>query len=209
MSLDKTLTEVRYAYRFICEFQQRILDTVRLISEQFDDRLFYQWSNYKASPVARTGTSPFNFAPEHFLPLYGASFLFTSSDIERAKLQKGNWMLEICVAPDTAHLKSYLADLPFDPVASEFGTPETTQSIIRLVAWKCDSEYPGSSTWFQDVWRSLEWPPLDSDGEIFKQLDGSITSVAMSVNISQLADRQQIIDFSSEVKELMASKMDL
>jgi hypothetical protein len=42
MSLDKTLTEVRYAYRFIWEFQQRVLDTVRLISEQFDDRLFYQ-----------------------------------------------------------------------------------------------------------------------------------------------------------------------
>ncbi|KAB2678084.1 hypothetical protein [Brucella tritici] len=209
MSLDKTLTEVRYAYRYIWKFQQRILDTVRLISEQFDDRLFYQWSNYKASPVARTGTSPFNFAAEHFLPLYGASFLFTSSDPERAKVQKGNWMLEICVAPDTAHLKSYLADLPFDPVASEFGTPETTQSIIRLIVWKCESEYSDGSTWLHDVWGSLDWPPLDTDGEIFTQLDGSITSVAMSVSMSQLADRQQIIDFSSETKELILSKMNL
>ncbi|SPL62513.1 hypothetical protein OHAE_5120 [Ochrobactrum soli] len=50
---------------------------------------------------------------------------------------------------------------------------------------------------------------MDSDGEIFTQLDGSITSVAMSVNMSQLADRQQIIDFSSEFRELMVSKLDL
>ncbi len=201
MSLDKTLTEVRYAYRFIWEFQKRVLDTVRLISEQFDDRLFYQWSNYKASPVARTGTSPFNFAPEHFLPLYGSSFLFTSSDPERAKLQKGNWMLEICVA--------YQADLPFDPAASEFGTPETTQSIIRLIAWKCESEYSEGSTWLHDVWGSLDWPTLDSDGEIFTQLDGSIISVAISVNMSQLADRQQIIDFSSEAKNMILNRLNL
>lgn len=209
MSLDKTLTEVRYAYRFIWEFQQRILDTVRLISEQFDDLNFYQWSNYKELPISRTGTSPFNFVPEHFLPLYGASFLFTSSDPERAKLQQGNWMLEICVAPDTAHLKSFLAKLPFDPITSEFGTPETTQSVVRLVAWKCDSEYTEGSTWFHDVWRSLDWPTLDSDGEIFSQLDGSIISVAMSANMSQLSDRQQIIDFSLETKELILSKLNL
>ena len=84
----------------------------------------------------------------------------------------------------------------------------TIPEICEKWAWKSDSEYPGGSTWFQDVWRSLERPPLDSDGEIFTQLDGSITSVAMSVNISQLADRQQIIDFSSKTKELMFSKLD-
>ncbi len=49
---------------------------------------------------------------------------------------------------------------------------------------------------------------FDSDGEIFTQLDDSITSGAMSVNISQLADLQQIIDFSSKTKELMVSKLD-
>ncbi|MCH4541921.1 hypothetical protein [Ochrobactrum sp. A-1] len=206
MSLDKTLTDVRYAYRFIWEFQQRVLDTVRLISEQFDDRIFYQWSNYKASPVTRTGTSPFSFVPEHFLPLYGASFLFLSADPELAKLQKGNWMLEICVVPDTAHLKAYLAEMPFDPLVSDFGTPETTQSEIRLVAWKCHGEYPEGSSWHRDVWSSLDWPPSDEEGDIFTQCDGDIISIAVSRNMSQLSDRQQIIEFSEEAKVCFYNK---
>lgn len=113
------------------------------------------------------------------------------------------------LAPDTAHLKSYLANSPFEPVAYEFGPPETTQSIIRLIAGKCECEYSNGSTWLHDVWGSLDWPPLDSDGEIFTQLDGSTTSVAMSVNMSQLADRHQIIDFSWETKELILSKLNL
>lgn len=66
MSLDKTIKEVRYAYRLLWEFQKRTLDTVRLISDQFNDRLFYQWSNYKATLGTRTGTAPFNFPPRVF-----------------------------------------------------------------------------------------------------------------------------------------------
>jgi len=118
-------------------------------------------------------------------------------------------ILEICVAPDTAHLKSYLAELPFDPVTSEFGTPETTQSIVRLVAWKCDSDYPDGSSWFHDVWVGLDWPPLDSDGEIFTQNDGDMLSVAISSDMAHLSDRQHIIDFASKAKELMISTLNL
>lgn len=209
MSMDKTLAEVRYAYRFILEFQQRLLDTVRLISEQFDDRVFYQWSNYKGTPVSRTGISPFNNAPEQFLPLYGASFMYVSADADKAQVKPGNWMLEITLIPDTAHLLSFEADMPFDPLAGEFGTPETAKSLIRLTAWKCNGELRDNANWLHTVWSSLEWPSLDVENELFTQLDGNIVSVAISKDMSQLSDRQEILDFSAEAKNFFTSKLGL
>lgn len=209
MSLDKTLTEVRYAYRFLWEFQRRILDTVRLISDQFDDRHFYHWSNYKWAHGARGGTAPFNFFPEHFLPLYGASFLYLSTEHKKARLQPENWMLEMCVIPDTAPLKAFEAQEQFDPLELKFGAPEVTKSLIRLIAWKCEGKFPKNSTWFNHVWRGMDWPQLSADGEILSQGDGKVTSVAFSREMTELADRQQIIDFATEAKSVFSSKLDV
>lgn len=118
-------------------------------------------------------------------------------------------MLEICVIPDTAQLTASEAHKQFDPLAIEFGTPETTKSLIRMIAWKCENEFLDNSNWLDDVWKVLDWPPSNQDGEIYPHDEGEITSISIMREMSQLADRQQIIDFATEAKALFLSTLNV
>lgn len=197
--MNKELLEVRYAYRLIWAFQERLLDTIRFLSEQFEGRSFYHYSHPVFGRLPRGATVPFSMSTETFLPLYGASFLFTGAEKDSYLVFKDRWLLEVHIEPDTAYLNALEKSETFTP---DGVPPEQTDSIIKLVAWKCKEDLPANSTWLFYVWESLAWPVQEDYRipETLTQLDGKIVSTAIGRSLAELTTRDEIVAFAREAK---------
>lgn len=197
--MNKELLEVRYAYRLIWAFQERLLDTVRFLSEQFEGRSFYHYSHPVFGRFPRGATVPFGMSKETFLPLYGASFLFTGGEKDSHLVLKDRWLLEVHIVPDTAYLNAFEKSETFTP---DGVSPEQTESIIRLVAWKCKEDLPDNSNWLYQVWESLEWPAQGDYRipETLTQLEGKIVNIAIGRSLADLTTRDEIVAFANEAK---------
>lgn len=197
--MNKELLEVRYAYRLISAFQERLLDTVRFLSEQFEGRTFYHNTHPIFVRLPRGGTSPFGLPTETFLPLFGASLLFAGDEVDHHLVLKGRWLLEIQIAPDTANIRAINNDGSFK---SEEGTPEESDSVIKLIAWKCVENLPAGSNWLFQVWTDLNWPTqvdFNTPATIV-QMDGKIVSTVITRSMTQLTTRDEIVAFAHEAK---------
>lgn len=208
-NLKQAIVEVRHAYRLIASYQQRCFDTIRLISDQFEDRTFYQWTNAISEHTPIKGTNPFNRPIWDFNPLYIGSFLFGSRAEDSWSPRPGEWLLEIALITDDAVLKALEVDGYLD--LSRFPDPLQTSSLMRLVVWKCIKSFEGKANWLRDVWNCNSWPnraEVDS-GNVVVRDDGRIHLLQIDIPIDELESREQVVSRIQIAKEILSSKLNI
>jgi len=199
--LSNALADVREAQRLLHSYYRRVLDTVRLIGEQFPDRTFYAWSNLNHDHPPQKTTSPFDKWAWDFLPLNCTSYLFTNAAQKSYHPQTGEWMLEINVTTDTA----FVPGISFrgEPDPNTFAPSVSTRSEICVVAWKCIEVMDERANWLRNVWSDGAWPQEDTQpgDPAFDAMEG-IKSCRLSVNIENLASYDDVVGFAGRARTL-------
>lgn len=202
-NLSVALEDVRDAYRLIWGYQRRCLDTVRLLSENFGDRTFYQWSNYLARQPPLRGSSPFEKWSLEFMPLYCASFLFLREGAYSPR--SGDWMLEIKLTTDTQ--TDPFIGTGNQPDLESFAPSKESRSEISLIAWKCLQDQQENSNWLRQVWELADWPEADAS-EPFVALD-YFHAYRLDEGLDRLATRQDIETFAEKAKKAFKEKLNI
>jgi len=197
--LSNALTEVRKAYRLIWLYQQRLIETIRILSEQFEVR-FYQFS---ASLPGNSGQNPLERQLWEFLPLHVASVLFlnqvsVSSDPNN-KPAKNDYLLEISSISDTVRLGTQDRRSPI-----EFGAPESTESRsqIRIYLFVNDEDREANTNWYSGIWNKTDYPPHDQVGS---SRVGGVRTYGYWFDLTDMADMESISNcaalFKSKAQE--------
>ncbi|BCP51757.1 hypothetical protein K32_03740 [Kaistia sp. 32K] len=197
----ETLADVRRAYRLIWGYQRRIMDILNLMADEFDSHEFYCWKTLDRDPPAKRGTNPLKKWAWDLLPLYQASFLYTSVGSDLGALKAGEWLLEFYVNSDSIDLKRYQ---PGEPDALKFGSAEKTNSTISLVAWKCTSDT--KADWFRDVWSYSGWP---TGSDVLQIEDYPVRAVKLEFPIEDLDDKPAIKAAVSDFRALLKAKLEI
>ncbi|NKL38784.1 hypothetical protein GFL49_34830 [Rhizobium leguminosarum bv. viciae] len=197
-NLSRSLEDVREAHRLLFAYYRRILDTVRLIGDQFSDHTFYHWSSVVTDPPPMRGTKPFDKWAWDFLPLTSVSFLYADPTAKIRNMQVGDWMLEVHVSSDSefSHAKKFKTE----PDPQAFAPAQASQSEIALVAWKCIANMPKDQTWLK-VWTQGYWPDDESvqSKSAFNATDG-IHSFQLKRPIEEFGSRSDVIAFTEAAK---------
>lgn len=116
--------------------------------------------------------------------MMNVSYLFRSG--EDANLAKpGDWLLEIRIISDSG-FDDENASSNADP--ADFAGIEATESTLVLNAFFCTAEFKGN--WLKHVWNALEWPK--PDGEVRRESDLPITTLATSLNLADLPNKEAV-----------------
>ncbi len=196
--LKRTLVDVREAQRLLFAYYRRTMDTVRLLGDQFDGHVFYQWSSVVTDHPPMKGTKPFDRWAWDFLPLNSVSFLYTAAGQRSARIHAGDWMLEIHVSTDSEF--SHAKDFKAEPDPQTFLPANASRSEIAIIAWKCIADFQKDRSWLQ-VWSQGYWPDEKSEQQRnpFEALEG-IHSFQLKRLIEDLATRSDVIEFAEAAK---------
>ncbi|MET4634927.1 hypothetical protein [Kaistia defluvii] len=197
----ETLTDVRRAYRLIWGYQRRIMDILNMMADEFDTHEFYCWKTLDRDPPAKRGTNPLKKWAWDLLPLYQASFLYTAVGSDRGSLKAGEWLLEFYVNSDDIDFKGYRAG---EPDALKFLSPENSNSMISLVAWKCTRDT--KADWFRDIWNYSDWP---TSGDVLQIDDYPVRAIKLEFPIEDLDGKPAIKKAVSDFRALLKAKLEI
>ncbi|MBY5651798.1 hypothetical protein AB9F42_02995 [Rhizobium leguminosarum] len=208
-NLRQALEDVRAAYRLLYAYQRRTLDTISLVTDQFPDRTFYQWSNLLCDMPPARGKTPFGRWTWDFMPLYNTSFLFTKGGDASNYPQEGDWLLEVKLGTDTGHAEFW--GRRTEPSIADLGDVADAKSALSLIVWKCAETFPKNSNWYNDVWYANPWPSMDviEAGNAAVVADGKIRSFQVDTLLEELEDRASVIRFTNSAKATFAGALDM
>ncbi|AJC79780.1 hypothetical protein IE4803_CH02591 [Rhizobium etli bv. phaseoli str. IE4803] len=203
-NLTQALEDVRAAYRLLYAYQQRTLDTISLVIDQFTDRTFYQWANLLCAMPPARGTSPFGRWTWDFLPIYNTSFLFTKAGDASNHPQESDWLLEVKLGTDSGHAEFWGGNI--EPSIADLGDVAETRSSLSLIVWKCVETFPKNSNWYNHVWYDHPWPTRDEleAGTPAVVADGKIRSFQVDAPLEELHDRASVVHFTDSAKATFA-----
>lgn len=205
--LSRSLEDVREAHRLLYTYYRRILDTARLLGDQFSTHAFYQWSSLVTDHPPMRGTRPFERWGWDFLPMNSVSFLYASAGRNPGRIDVGDWMLEIHATSDSEF--SPLKEFKGEPDPTEFAPAHNSRSEMAIVAWKCVGPLPADKTWLR-IWQQGHWPDEASLEAMtaFEAIEG-VETFLIKRPIDLLASRTEVMTFAEEAKAAFSKVLDV
>ena len=197
--LSSSLIDVRRAYRLIWGYQRRIFDLVQLFEDEFASHEFYAWAPLSFGRPTQLTTSPLRKWAWDGLPFYKASFLYTPANSDPNSHRADDWMFEIAVDTDNVDFSTMRGE----PDAAAFPDASTTDTTLRLVAWKCTEE--AQFNWYHDLWSRGEWPLTDDF--VLSQPEYPVQSLSITVPLGKLADREAALALITRFKQSISLQL--
>ena len=201
--LEKTMLNVRRAYRFLAEFTSRLQDIIKVMQDEFQLD-YYRWEPYfnvvrsgRSSPVDRLSWAGF--------PLYNFNLLYLSSKSEQ-QLESDSWMLEIAIDLDDGVEKHDSGDLP-DP--TKFTPVDDVESGIYLIVYRCNHAASDSLDWYR-AWQGLDYvdPYKPKKVQPMKDEKGNeFSTIFCYKKMEELGNKKNIQDFCRNAKGTFKDKL--
>ncbi len=200
--LSLALTDVRRAYRLLWAYQRRMLDTIHVIADAFEEHAFYVWTPTYFDPPCRYTKDPLENWAWDMLPMVAISYLCLPFGADRNRPKAGEWMLEIYLVSDTGF---ELLETRNEPDSKAFEPAEMTASEIWLYAWQCMASV--ELNWLAKVWGPLDRP--NEEGILVELKQHPFRVLGKKFDISTLSDRDAIKRAVVEFRAIISSKMEI
>ncbi len=200
------MRNVRQAYRFLGGFNESLKDVVQLVMDEFAGLSYYHWTPRPFGILSRS-MNPMSKSGWDALPYFNFSLLYLPDEaIARRFARQGDWMFEICVELDSdfaAHDGSASsAPLRFDAV-------EDAESMISLVAWRCDVAVGDGPNWYNTWINALEYGEVGTLNEAVISTGDKFTSYYVQENFEKLGSEKPIREFSKIARKEFLSELDV
>jgi hypothetical protein len=195
----EALVEVRKAFRLVYLYQQRALDLIQEISEQFDTQ-FYVWAPRNSGRPSGLTTPPWSRNIWDLLPMYDVSFLFLA-DSAASNAAVNSWMLEVRVQAD-----STFAPEGTDPDPRTFSPARDTRSTLAMFVYQC-VEHPGRN-WYYNIWTPItnrQDPP--QAGNVLVAEGAKV--IGVGCDLAEALDKAAVTAMVATLKQQMRSELGL
>jgi hypothetical protein len=174
-------------------FQRRVLDLVGQVASTFG---FQFWCWYPAGKyqAIQPSINPLEKGAWGTVPLYNASFLFVPPDAEGAAQRKGEWLLEVLVAPDTGFTERGKSEA--NP--ADFPDPAQCESRLKLYAFIVLRDM--KKNWVFGIYEKTSWPEQDGIAETD---DNGVRVIGLQANLARLADRDAVRALVDRFREMV------
>ena len=207
-NLTETMRNVRQAYRFLGDFNNRLQGVLQVLQDEFPSHSHCWWTPFPRDGfLSRKRTTAFlKGSSLDSLPF--RNFLILYSPVSEPKARSNSWLLEVEVDLDVGfHVGSEDRDGWPDP--NNHSPVCASESRIHLAAWRCD-KVEGSPSW-KDAWDSQK--PLDPECQHKKQRraeNGFEFSVVVDYEpLEKLGNREKVQQFAQRAKDHFRKELNL
>ena len=143
MDFDKTLADVRRAYRIVAAYQQRVFHLLHQIREAFPSLSFSHWEPGYVEPPPRRNTDIIDISKRESpvwsgLPYENFRVYLRSTDKKNAPLEQGEWLIDCWFAADTKLWESVWEEGPHidGPDLSKLHSVKKTDSEVWMYVYR-------------------------------------------------------------------------
>ncbi|WP_085725521.1 hypothetical protein [Pseudomonas sp. R37(2017)] len=151
-TIDDALLDVRKAYRFLADYQQRVLELLGFIRKELSADHYHQVPRNRI-PRNLEGIDTSNNVGQRFLPFNDISVLWLRNTGQEDPVhfhQKDDLLIDIWVRSDTGN------GTDNEPAQSA----EQSRSELRIYFFQCVVPLEKSYNWYSQVWAKTNYPPL-------------------------------------------------
>lgn len=153
-TIENALLDVRKSYRFLVDYQQRLIELLALIREELEAVNYYQcYRNRTLRNFDRMERN--NDAGWCFLPMCDVSVLWRRDSGQKEDSNNfhstGDLLIDVIVRSDTGNGQHENSHLPVEKSSSE----------LRIYFFLCITPREESHNWFSKVWEKTDYPQLN------------------------------------------------
>ena len=151
-TIDDALLDVRKAYRFLADYQQRVWELLGFIREELSADYYHQLTRNRL-PRSLEGLDVSNNAGQRFLPFNDISVLWLRNTGQEDPVhyhQKDDLLIDVWVRSDTGNGEDN------EPVQSA----EQSRSELRIFFFQCVTPQERQYNWYSQVWAKTNYPSL-------------------------------------------------
>lgn len=195
--LQKTLLDVRKAYRLMYLYQKHVLSTIERFVQEFSDAIFYWWSPVYYYPPPMRSTNLTKRWTWDLIPFFLTSIFYRYSGGDPDNHPKGDWLLEFTLITDSAADECF-EEASNEPSPLDFASPEEAETNLLVAMWFCKDD--AKFNWFKQ-WESLEYPEDDFCEYDFPK---GLICVTKEYSLDELENENRIVNSTKNFKKILS-----
>lgn len=198
------MLNVRRSYRFLSDFNESMKDIVQIVLDELPSLSYYHWTPIHHDLLTRS-SDPIARWSWDALPLYNfALFYLPDRDKGKRMALPGDWMFEINVELDTVFENN---NKNASPDSSRFAPAEEAESLISLVAWRCDATAGDGVNWYH-AWRTqLEHGEPECLAKMEFGTGNHFSSLYVMEQFENLGNEESVRTLAHRARELFRAEL--